>query len=76
MTEPQAPAPRQRARRPVELNLLRPVPGDTPVHRLGSMTLSSSELVEGDIVLPRGDDHERVMQAQGSILRDAFVPRL
>jgi energy-coupling factor transporter transmembrane protein EcfT len=38
VTEPQAPAPRQRARRPVELNLLRPVPGDTPVHRLWAGT--------------------------------------
>ena len=42
-------APKRRPRRPVEINLLRPVPGDTPVHRLwaGTKLVSLAALVVG-----------------------------
>jgi energy-coupling factor transport system permease protein len=38
VSEPQGVDPPRRVRRPVEINLLRPVPGDTPVHRLWAGT--------------------------------------
>jgi energy-coupling factor transporter transmembrane protein EcfT len=55
MSEPVRPHERgpdeakRRPRRPVELNLLRPVPGDTPVHRLwaGTKLVSLAALVVG-----------------------------
>jgi len=42
MSEPPRSASPRRLRRPVEINLLRPVPGDTPVHRLWAGTKLSA----------------------------------